>query len=95
MSEFQDVQVSDKLECGSEQGLLTFEFPKHLQHPSGRTSLTAAYLLEYWATKGAIPCYQGVIDELRKEAEEIFRVAKPVRSSTGDRGPKACAEAKP
>lgn len=57
---------------------LTFEFPKHLQHPSGRTILTAAYLLEYWATKGAIPCYQGVIDELRKGAEEVFMTAKPM-----------------
>lgn len=61
--------------------VLTFEFPKHLEHPAGRVSLTAAYLLEYWAKKGAIPRYGGVIDGLRTGADEIFKASKPVRSN--------------
>lgn len=65
----------------TEHGLLTFEFPKHMQHPIGRTNLTAAYLLEYWASKGAIPRYDGVIDGLKEGAAEISTVAKPARSN--------------
>ena len=70
-----------ELESGGEQGLLTFEFPKHMEHPAGRVNLTAAYLLEYWASKGTIPRYDGVIDGLLAGAAEIFKVAKPVRSN--------------
>lgn len=66
---------------GIEIGELIFEFPKNLQHPIGRANLTAAYLLEYWAKKGAIPRYDGVIDGLRDGATEISKVAKPVRSN--------------
>ena len=75
-----------ELERGGEHGL-TFEFPKHLEHPVGRVNLTAAYLLEYWANKGAIPRYDGVIDGLRYGADEIFNAAKPVRSNDGHEGP--------
>ena len=70
-----------ELESGGEQGLLTFEFPKHMEHPAGRANLTAAYLLEYWASKGILPRYDGVIDGLLDGAAEIFKVAKPVRSN--------------
>lgn len=69
-----------ELERGGEHGL-TFEFPKHLEHPVGRVNSTAAHLLEYWANKGAIPRYDGVIDGLRYGADEIFNAAKPVRSN--------------
>ena len=69
-----------ELERGGEHGL-TFEFPKHLEHPVGRVNLTAAYLLEYWANKGAIPRYEAVIDGLRHCADEIFNAAKPVSSN--------------
>lgn len=72
-----------ELESGGEHGL-TFEFPKHIEHPAGRVNLTAAYLLEYWAKKGAIPRYDGVIDGLRAGADEIFKAAKPVRSNAGN-----------
>lgn len=74
------VGSTDELERGGETGL-TFEYPKHLEHPIGRANLTAAYLLEYWAKKGAIQRYDGVIDGLREGATEIFKVAKPVRSN--------------
>lgn len=70
-----------ELESSVRHGLLTFEFPKHMEHPVGRVNLTAAYLLEYWASKGAIPRYDGVIDGLREGAEKIFKAAKPVRSN--------------
>ena len=73
--------ISADLERGGEQGLLTFEFPKHLEHPVGRVNLTAADLLEYWANKGVIPSYDAVIDGLRDGAAEIFKAAKPVRSN--------------
>ena len=64
-----------ELERGGEHGL-TFEFPKHLEHQVGRVNLTAAYLLEYWANKGAIPRYEGVIDGLRYGADEDFQCGK-------------------
>ena len=70
-----------ELERGGEHGLLIFEFPKHTEHTAGRVNLTAACLLEYWANKGAIPRYDGVIDGLREGAAEIFNAAKPVRSN--------------
>ena len=73
--------LTAELESGGEQGLLTFEFPKHTEHPAGRVNLTAAYLLEYWASKGTIPRYDGVIDGLLAGSAEIFKVAKPVRSN--------------
>ena len=60
---------------------LTFEFPKHTEHPAGRVNLTAAYLLEYWSGKGAIPRYDGVIDGLRDGAAEIFKAATPLPSN--------------
>ena len=81
-----------ELERGGEHGL-TFEFPKHLEHQVGRVNLTAAYLLEYWANKGAIPRYEGVIDGLRYGADEIFNAAKPVRSNAELRGAKPIGEA--
>lgn len=80
------VRLTAELESGGEPGL-TFEFPKHLEHPMGRVNLTAAYLLEYWAKKGAIPKYDGVIDGLRACADEISKVAKPVRSNHEITGP--------
>jgi len=67
-----------ELEISVDPGL-TFEFPKKLEHPAGRVNLTAAYLLEYWAKKEAIPRYDGVIDGLRAGASEIFTAAKSVR----------------
>ena len=76
--------VVELLTCLSEKAEeydLTFEFPKHIEHPAGRTNLTAAYLLEYWAKKGIIPRYDGVIDGLRDGAAEIFEAAKPVPSN--------------
>ena len=48
-----------------------YEFPKNLQHPTIQTCMTAAYLLEYWARKGVIPQYSGLIKELHKAAEEL------------------------
>ena len=34
--------------------------------------MTASALLEYWASKGAIPRYDGVIEGLQEGASEIF-----------------------
>jgi hypothetical protein len=48
-----------------------YEFPKNLQHPTIQTCMTAAYLLEYWARKGVIPQYAGLIQELHKAAGEL------------------------
>jgi len=67
-----------ELESSGDPGL-TFEFPKKLEHPAGRVNLTAAYLLEYWVKKEAIPRYDGVIDGLRAGASEIFTAAKSAR----------------
>ena len=78
------VSRNDGLERGGEKGLLSFGFPEQLEHPVGRVNLTAAYLLEYWAEKGAIPRYDGVIEGLRTGAAEIFKAAKPVCSNTAD-----------
>ena len=65
-------------------GQLTFEFPKNLTHPIVHTNMIAAYLLEYWATKGVIPHYTGVIDGLREGADEIFKIAIPVSNNTSE-----------
>lgn len=62
------VSLASALERSLGAGL-TSEFPKHLEHPARRVNLTAAYLLEYWTKKGAIPRYNGVIDGLRSGAE--------------------------
>lgn len=70
-----EVGSNAESERGGKPGL-TFEFPKYLEHPAGRVSLTAAYLLEYWAKNGAIPSYDGVIDGLRAGAAEIFKSAR-------------------
>jgi len=72
---------------GSREPGLTFEFPKRFEHPAGRVNLTAAYLLEYWSKKGAIPRYDGVIGGLRAGADDIFKAAKPVRSNASLSGP--------
>lgn len=83
------VRSTAELESGGERGL-TFEYPKHLEHHIGRVNLTAADLLEYWANKGAIPRYDGVIDGLRSGADEIFKAANPVRTNAQVTGqPKA------
>lgn len=51
---------------------------RHLEHPAGRTAMTAAYLLAYWADKGAIPRYDGVIDGLRATFAELSAEGVPV-----------------
>ena len=75
-----EVRSTAELESGGELGLI-FEIPKHLEHPAGRVNFTAAYLLEYWSKKGAIPRYDGIIDGLRSGADEIFKAANPVRTN--------------
>ena len=82
-----------ELESGGEQGLLTFEFPKHMEHPAGRVNLTAAYLLEYWSGKGAIPRYDGVIDGLRDGSAEIFKAATPFPSNGRGKPTAECGSA--
>ena len=39
-----------------------------LESETFRTNLEAIGLLEYWAKKGVIPLYSGIIDNLRKDA---------------------------
>lgn len=56
---------------------LYYVYPTHLENIMGRNNLTAAYLLEYWANKGAIPHYGAVVENLRTHASEIFKISKP------------------
>lgn len=58
--------------------VLSFDSKKHLEHPIKRTLLTSAYLFEYWAKKGVIPSYSGMIDELRLAASEIEGSSEPI-----------------
>jgi hypothetical protein len=44
---------------------------KELENPIARSNLTAAYLLKYWADKGMIPNYEGLIEELRLNASKL------------------------
>jgi predicted ArsR family transcriptional regulator len=43
---------------------------RKLEPTDARLELTAAYLLEYWADKGVIPRYDGVINGLRDVAAD-------------------------
>ena len=63
-----------------ESGLLTYEFPKLIEHPLGRIMEIAAYSLEYHAKKGRIPNYSALIDALRDGSNEVFRIAKPIHT---------------
>ena len=65
----------------TEAAILPFEFPKHLQHPYGRTMMSAAYALEYEAKMGRIKPAPALVENLRNAAGEIFRTATPVVAS--------------
>jgi hypothetical protein len=44
-----------------------------LEHPAGRTMLTAAYLLKFWAQCGMIPYYSGLIEQLVADRAALER----------------------
>ena len=53
-----------------------------------RVCIEAALMLERWAHKGVVPMYSGLIDGLRKCAEEISAMnrSRGVGNGDGDKG---------